>query len=370
MDYVNSGLPASMADAHHSNILKTELFIDRTLEDSAAVSNNTLNTYYVSPILSSSIDTLNSTVGYHVENENTEVAFVVKYPTAVAHIDIGNRVVVGDDNGLISVSTIDYSLSAIVFNEFEEDEFVKDIYYDESSEVAYLLTSYNLYISSDGGTTWTREWLKDLNTEFKKITVIRDNIIIAANDGIYYKSPLNDNWVRSATYANTTAMMSGVLLYVVSYNHLYYSYDGRDHWVDGGSFGDIQVNEMIPYRCDVSIATDSGYRLGIGTFSGDDVQASLINLAGVVSQSEAIEFNDVDTDNTDTTSTSSELVLGASDGTYWTVSGGVYTEHADSLLTCIHKVLYIGSDYWLFGFDNLKLPGVTEPIKLSVGSAF
>ena len=370
MDYVNTGLPASLTDVHHSNILKTELFIDRTLEDLSSVSNNTYNTYYVSPILSSSIDTLNSTVGYHVEMENPDVSFVVKYPTAVSYITSGDRVVVGDDNGLISISTIDYSLSAIVFNEFEDDEFVRDMYYDSSDDIAYLLTSYNLYTSSDGGATWSRVWLKGLSAEFRKITVIRDNIIIATNDGIYYKSPLNDGWVRSATYSDATILFPSNLLYMVSDNHLYYSYDGRSGWVDGGSFGDINVNAMTRYRCEISMATNSGYRLGIGTFNGNDVQGSLVDLAGNISQSEAFKFNDIATNSVDEASLGADLVLGANDGTYWIVNDTSYTQYADSLLTCIHKVLYVGSNYWLFGFDNLKLPGVTEPIKLSVGAAF
>jgi len=369
IDGINSGLSMSLADVHQSNILKMEMFFDREIEDSATVSNNVYNTYYVSPILSSEIDTLNSTVGYTVENENSEIAFTVKYPTAVEYLVNGGVVAVGYDKGIIYVDTVNYSLSAVIFNEFGDDEFVRDLYYDNENENSYLLTNRNLYISSDGGVSWNRQQNVGLDTQLRKVTFIRDNIIVAADDGIYYKSPLNSDWKKSLNIENTSILLPSTVLYVVANNTLYYGYDGIS-WSNGGSFGDTQINEMVPYRCDIAMATSSGYRRGSGTMFGNVAQASMVDLLSDVSQSESLEFNDLDADNHSPASTSSELTLGANDGTYWIINGNSYTQYTDSELTCIHKVLYVGTDAWLFGFDNLKLPGVVDPIKLSIGMAF
>ena len=366
LDLINSGLSMSLVDVHQSNILKMEMFLEREIED---FSNIFDNTYYVSPIVSSSIDSLNSTVGYHTENENIGISFVAKYPTAVEYIANGGIVAVGYDKGIIYISSSDYSLSAVIFNNFLEDEFVRDLYYDSVNENCYLLTTRNLYISNNGGSSWVRQWNLGLNSKLRKITFFRDNIIIAADDGIYYKSPLNKEWIRSLEVFNTTILFSSTVLYAVANNNLYYGYDGRS-WSNGGNFGSIQINEMIPYRCDIAMSTNSGYRKGSGTMFGNNAKSSLIDIFSNVSQSENIKFNDLDADDHSSQSNISNITLGADNGTYWTINGNSYTQYTDSNLSCIHKVLYVGNDVWLFGFDNVKLPGLVDPIKLSIGMAF
>ena len=366
---INSGLTMSLADVHQSNILKMEMFFDREIEDFNTVSNNVYNTYYVSPILSSAIDTLNSTVGYYIENQNTAISFTIKYPTAVEYLVNGGVVAVGYDKGLIYINTTDYSLSATIFNEFGDDEFVKDLYYDSINENSYLLTNNNLYISSDGGISWNRQYNIGLNEKLRKVMFIRDNIVVAADDGIYYKSPLNSYWKKSLDVSETSILFSSTVLYAVADNSLYYGYDGIS-WNNGGNFEDIQINKMVPYRCDIAMATNKGYRRGSGTMFGDMAQASLVDMLGNVSQSESLKFNDLDANDHSIKSPNSELALGADDGTYWIINGNIYSKYTDSKLTCIHKVLYVENDVWLFGFDNLKLPYISEPIKLSIGMAF
>jgi len=158
------------------------------------------------------------------------------------------------------------------------------------------------------------------------------------------------------------------MLFMVVNDELYYSLNGVE-WSYGGDFGSVQVNDIETYAGIRVLSTSNGLRYDNGTFySGGHVVTSVVDLLTNLTNSTAMEFNAVAVNND-----GNKFVAGMADGTFYLFEDGVFSAPKDicvSGLDAIHKIIFVGDDYWMFGFDKLKVSSLAYAITLSTGIPF
>ncbi len=446
-EHINSGLDAAgLAVVGQSNIVRMGNTIERewpgeqpTLRD--ACCGNVLlapphNAEFIIPRDNSWYDSLNSTVDYTERIDCGDLGLSIRYPNAVLYIQESGIVLVGSEDGLMSIQTSNLEMAEVDFSIENTTEAVKDIRrYDNT---VFLLTARRLYSSLDYGISWSKEDLTGLTHSFVQFARIRDTNLIAAHDGVYYRNDRVSEWTRCFGFGTTPSLpadfnsdgivddadltilvanwsppgsTAGIdvpgdangdgfvndldlnillssfgrvdsipsssppvvlffgpdLMFMLVSQRLFYTNDGI-LWYSGGSFGSIVVNDLDKYRSNIILATNSGLRNDQASFYSFDVNLAVIDLLNDITQSSAMKFNAiaVHEDN-------NRFVAGMGDGTVYLFIDGNYSTPAgvcESGLSCIHKIIFVGDDYWLFGYGKLKISSLVYSIKLSTGTPF
>ena len=369
LQLINSGLSMSMGEVQESNLLKMGLFFERVwtgdqweVDECFLPMLATYNLRYNLTTNNSWYDVLNSTVDYAVHVDYDDVGFDFDYPTAVYYESNIGKVLVGCRTGVITVDTTDYSLEVLDFNDSKQ-EFVREIKtYDN---ILYILTDDNLYRSSDHGINWSREELPNLSGKFLQFSKFRNFFIIATDNGVYYKSLVDDYWYRSLVNSEITKIHSGTYLVAIKDgDKVYYSSNAVD-WVSGGTLLDnVRVNAIESYNGLLLLATDQGLRYDNSTFYSDAAATSLIDVAVDFDISVALEFNDVAVKSID-----GDHVGGTSDGNYYVWNGSSYSRTVTDLES-IHKIIYVNDEYWAFGYDSVWISSISHSIKITLGVPF
>jgi fibronectin type 3 domain-containing protein len=379
LQLINSGLPLSLAETHETNMLKMGLFFERLwpgeqeeFDECFLPMTSTTNLNYNLVSDNDWYDVLNSTVDYKEEIVQDNLGFIFRHPTSVLYVGESDIVLVGNETGVISISTVDYSFEILNFNGYKE-EFVRDIKsYDND---LYILTDDNLYKSSDSGVSWSREELPGLSGKYFQLVQFRGLFVISTDNGAYYKSSVSGYWERTLIHTEVRLLHSDTYLTAVKNgSDIYYSTNVVD-WVFAGrvtnggvtssvdSFlGTIRVNSIESYNDILLLATDKGLRFDNSTFYTEAAATSLIDVEGDFSESSGIEFNDVDVK-------SGEYVGGTSEGDYYVYDGSSYVK-TNTELSSIQKIIYVGDDIWAFGYDMLKVSSLGYAIKISFAVPF
>jgi hypothetical protein len=385
VEYVNTGLTTGLTDVQSANIVNTGIFIrdkwDSEQQNDEDVCLLTkiyppLNAKYFLPGEKDWYDILNSTIDYEKIFDCKNTGLFINYVTSTLHITDDNPyldnnfVLVGYDNGLIKINVSDtsnivdanniFAITKIDFNGIGGNEFVCDLQFIDN--IIYVLTENNLYYSEDFGLTWIKHIVLGLNQKkLIKFSIINSNKVITTKDGIYCMLNFTDNWIK--TYSNTeiSTLFKDNLLFAIAGDKLLYSRDGVT-WSSGGSFHNIHVNNLVKYRANILLSTDKGLRSDVSTFYSGNLATSLINIKGNSVDSANVNINSTAVHNNGT-----QYVAVSSDGNYYISNFDSITEYTDSGLDTIHKVIFVGDDFWMFGFDMLKISSITNPIKISTG---
>jgi len=288
------------------------------------------------------------------EDLNTSIS----YPIDVEYISAIGKIWVGGLEGLVSVDIDNEDVNLVDFNDGKQPEAVYDIFLTETD--IYIVTSQNLYLTTDNGNTWSSVFTGGTAGFFRKLSKVKSNLVLFTTTGVYYKNNAFKEWQASTSDVTSPNLVDNSdLLFAFDGNQLYTSTNGIS-WNTRTDFGTLDVNGIVKYRGIFLAATGEGLRSDGATFYGNTSALSIIDVAGNVALSDSYYMNDVDAD-----SDNQVILAGQNNGDYWVFSSGSWTQNTDSYLDTIHKVLLINQQPWLFGNDMFKSPNRSVPLRLA-----
>ena len=75
-------------------------------------------------------------------------------------------------------------------------------------------------------------------------------------------------------------------------------------------------------------------------------------------ESESLVINDI-------VSQGDIILIGMSNGNYYTMQDGEFVLYNASALDSIHKILFVNNDIWLFGYNILEMSSLSYPLRLT-----
>lgn len=361
LELVNSGLPSTLSQVFHSNIVKGGVLNEKIWPSQQEVVIAPYQSKYIVPRNSNFYGKLDSTLDYTLEEESTEdVSLSLFSVTSILFISETNRILAGGIGGLLSIDVSNLDVDEIEFTSTEKNIFVKDII--RRSNDIYVLTKNNLYVSSDYGSSWTKIDRTGLPNDLFSIKSISNSLVIGSSNGIYYKAYQQDSWLKVvSSNSPVDIMINPDFVFAIVDGSVYKSSNGLNFSISGEKI-DLTINALTKFKSLIFAATSKGLRKDDSTFySNNDPILSLENVAGDLGESANIVFNCI-------ASNTTKIVAGASDGSYYVLNSGSFDLMEDSNLESIHKVLLINNEPWLFGYDKLKTPLLEQPIRLSTGA--
>jgi len=120
------------------------------------------------------------------------------------------------------------------------------------------------------------------------------------------------------------------------------------------------VNAIAKFN-NIYFATDTGLFTDNSTFYSKELHTTLVNVTGDLTSSGALVVNDIASNN-------AHFVIGMSNGQYYDYTTGFGSPVVATGLETIHKVVLVGDDIWLFGFDKMKMVSTGAIISLATGN--
>jgi len=368
LEIKNAFLPAQMASLYEANLLKTGMFlVDQTgvgpeLKTTSSCNlqrTSTTQAEYIDLSVANSYDVFNSTVDYELQSGGDEITFGIDYPYAVHYSSSLGKVFVGGSEGCLLIDTTTYEMTR---GEFSDDIAAVVGLFEESGTI-YLVTKTYLFSTTDG-ISWTQIPLMGVEGDCLGGVIYKERQIIFTDRGIYRKSAYTSIWSQVSTITPISVVSSGNQLFAEANGNLYTSATGAS-WRIVDDFSGIEVNAFSQFQGAFVVGTSSGLRLDNATFNSAEVNLSLIDVEGDITASTALIFNDVAV-----TAAEDKFIAGTSNSAYYEFDGSVYNKYENSHLDAIHKVLYIGDEYWLFGYDRVLFFGEVHPKKMAIGIDF
>ncbi len=361
-EYIYSGPPSYLSQVQQVNIVKMGLFAERHWHGQQELVSTPLQMETFVPTDDTWYDTLNSTINYEVQNENTGLSLSLLYPSSVIFSSNTGNVLVGGDGGALAIDPIALDITEVNFSSVP-NQMVRDIY--EVGDNVYILTDKYIYVSSDSGMTWDEYNRSGLPNQLYTIGSINNNLVVGASDGVYVK--LSDaesvDWqkVKDAS-SPVTVMCSSNILFVVVDRLIYITSNGFTY-TNTNIGEDLDITNITRYGfTNTYVSTNQGLYSDNGTFNSLSPSLEEVNLGELLEGEEVITVNDIATNNSDKTA------MGVSDGSYGIVQNDILSIKEFTSLDSIHKVLFVNNDTWLFGQDVFKVPSLDYPIKLSTGA--
>jgi len=353
LELVNSGLTSVLSQVSQVNNIKLGIFTETQWPGERENCSPPLQAEYIIPDDSNWYDTLNSTVNYIEEITEDEVTFAILYPTSVFYVAEIDSIIVGGVGGAITID-----VSTLGINEVKtlgiSSETVKKI--DRWGDILYLLTDKKIYRSDDFGAIWGEVSRSGLPNDLGSIGFVQNNLVIGAEDGIYFRSSESSDWERVLVSENMVNTLSTPdILFAVVDNKIYSSANGYTY-VDLEITPVGNISQLVKHLSTIYVSTDTGLYNDTGTFYGENPTLTQL----VFEEKEDVGVNDLNSDQIN-------LMVGLADGSYYQLNteGAVLNEFSD--LRSIHKILLVDGEVYLFGFDQMKATGVDHPIRLTTG---
>jgi hypothetical protein len=341
LELINSGLPSSLSQVQQVNVTKLGIFNQRHWPGEQKKLATPYQAVYNVPFDSSWYDVLNSTVDWQVIDENDSVSPTLPYASTAAYLPLSGKVLVGGPTGAFS---IDVETFDIDFVRIDGDGSVEVKQFYVKGDTVYALTATDIYTSENEGVVWTRLDRIGLPNRLYSIAFIRDALIVGAEDGIYYRISEADGWVKAIAATEPVEILyDPEVVFALVGNTVYFSNDGVN-WVASGSRQTVQINALKKFKSIIFAASDEGLYKDDGTFYGSGATLSLVDILDNTIESKKLVVNDIDTD-------ANRLLVGLSDGRLAVLEANAWFVIDETLLKAVHKVLVIGEQIWLFGYD-------------------
>ncbi len=360
-EYAYSGPSSYLSQVQQSNIVKMGLFSEKHWPGQQELLSEPLQMMTFVPADDIWYDTLNSTINYEVQDENTGLSLSILYPSSVIFSTNTGNVLVGGRGGALSINITSLDIDEVNFGSIS-DQMVRGIY--ETGGNIYILTDKNIFVSSNG-VVWREYNRSGLPNQLYSIGSIHNNLIVGASDGIYIK--LSDaesvDWqkVKDST-SPVIVMYSSNILFVVVNGSIHTTSNGFTY-TDTNVGSDLDITNIERYGFTTTyVSTNQGLYSDNGTFNSLSPSLEEVDLGELISETGTVTVNDTTTNNTDKT------VIGISDGTYGVIEQDVLSIKEFTSLDSIHKILFVNDDIWIFGQDVFKVPSLDYPIKLSSGA--
>ena len=366
MELFNSGLTSSLSQIQQVNISKLGIFSEKEFPGLQEEFSPTYQSKYIVPSGTSWFDTLNSTINYQEQVFEKDVTFSILYPSAVIYISEIEKVIVGGRNGALVIDTSSFEMEELSLD--LSNKIVKQI--KKNGDIIYLLTNTDLYTSIDYGVTWSTIIRNGLPDNLYSIGFIKNNIIVGASDGIYYKSSDLIDWNKSdlgeeVNIINPIDIISNPdLLFTIITNEIYLTANGFI-FSNSGLGKDLNISKILKFDSTIYVSTiNNGLYNDVNSFYGNNPRLIGVNIDDSDELSETLSINDLYNDNED------NLIIGLDDGDYYILNNGEFSLQENTYLDSIHKILVINNEIWLFGYNLLKVSSLNYTIRLSTGIPF
>lgn len=357
MELIYSGLPSGLSQIQQINLIKLNTFNKKTWGESQSTVSSLLQSDIIIPIGDEWFDTLNSTVNYVEQNYNNNISLSLLYPSSVFLDDSGEFVLVGGHGGSLKINTdtLDITQLNIPIN---SEDIVKQII--KRNGIIYILTNSEIYSSSDDGYSWEKIDGSGLPNNLYSIGYVSNNLIIGAEDGIYYRASDDTDWDKNiASNSPVEVLYSPDLLFAIIDNSFYISGDGYN-FKDLGIDETYNIVKIIKMLSRTYIATTSGLYSDEGTFYGPNPSLSLVDVLEDPNQSRLLSINDI-------YAAENKMLIGLNNGSYYELKNNQFHLKEQFAMNSIHKILYINNKVWAFGYDLLQISNMDYPMKLSKG---
>jgi len=359
-ELINSGLPSVLSQVQQSNIVKLGIFNEKKYPAEQADLSTPFQSTYVVPRNMSSYDHLNSDIDFSLSVENSE--FNAAFPRAAdaIYLSEANRVLVAGSTGVMIIDPSNLDIDFVKVGTVDEP-FAKQLLVN--FDKVYALTDKNVFVSDDNGSTWTASDHTGLPNKLFSLAIINNNLVVGAEDGIYFRSEIEGLWTRRVEAENpVTVLFHPDILFAFVDGDIHSSVNGVD-FIKLASINltGLEINSVVKFKAIIFAATNSGLHSDGGTFYSESPSFKLEDVLNDSVLSESIGVNDLFVDD-------DRLIIALDDGRYAILQDEEYVIFADSNLSVIHQILVVNNDIWLFGFDEFKVPSITSPIRLSTGA--
>jgi len=371
-EQIYSGPPSYLSQVQQANIVKMGIFGEKHWPGQQKLVSTPLQMETFVPIDDTWYDTLNSTINYEVQNENSGLSLSLLYPSSVIFSANTGNVLVGGRGGVLSIDSDNLNISVINFGSID-NQMVRSIY--ELNDNTFILTDESIFVSSDRGITWSEFDRSGLPNHLYSLGSINSNLIVGAEDGIYIKLSNSESisWekVKDSLTPVEVIYSSNILFAIVGIEdkddttkidkNIFLTANGLTY-TDTGIGKDLDIINITRYGfTNTYVSTNQGLYSDNGSFNSLEPKLEEVDLGELLSDT-VTTINDTVTNNSDKT------VIGASSGSYGIVQQDVLSIKDFTSLESIHRVLFVNDDIWLFGQDVFKVPSLDYPIKLSTGA--
>jgi hypothetical protein len=359
-ELVNSGLSSSLSRVQQSNILKTEIFIERQWPDEMGSSSPLFQSRVSIPGTTNWYDDFNSTINYEEICSSSDISFSIIYPTSVFYDRDTSSVFVGGDGGCLVIDVESLDISEVDIGELSS-QIVRQIY--RNGSFLYILTNKNIYESVDDGDSWSLFDRNGLPLDLYSIVFIKGTMMVGAIDGIYYKASEYMSWEKTFdSEVPIEVMVAPDLLFVVVGTAIYFSGSGYNY-TKLDLVEKLNISKMIKFESTFFIASTDGLYSDANTFYGEKPELYEVDIEDGSEEAELLITNDLYADE-------NKMIIGMSEGSYYVLENGELNYKENTGLQAVHKVLIVGDDTWLFGYDMLQISSIEYPIRLSTGVPF
>lgn len=369
LEYTLSGIDAKMARVQQANLLKSNLFLERTYPGERNDISPPKQMELFTGCDMGWYDHFNSTVDFALRVRKNPVDVSINYPACVLDVPSRDEVWIGGYGGIIAIKKDSLGLDATITSVFPAaDEFARVMLLD--GDTVYAVVDDALYLISTADLSIQRDKGIGLPSAITSLAVANNNLLIGASDGVYLKR-VTGVWERVVLGQDMYVLFLDDLLMAYDADNHFYSSPSGEAWTDKGDPTDSQTSPYSPNlningavrHQSVFFATSTGLYEDNMTFYSKGIMLKKVNVTG--DADEQLSINDIDSDG-------ETLLVGLSDGRYFTYevgseSGGFFGQDASGVLDTIHKVAVIDSGLWLFGFDKLLVVSQNAVLKLSTG---
>jgi len=358
-ELINSGLPSALSQVQQSNVVKLGVFNEKKYAGEQNELSTPFQATYIVPRNMSFYDSLNSDIDFSIAVEHSVINNTFPRAADTLFVSETNKVLVGGSGGLISINVADLDIDFVTLD--TGTPFVKQLV--SRFGVIYAVTDKNLFSSSDNGATWTKLDRIGLPNKLFSFSIINNNLVIGASDGIYFKSEFEDSWRKAVDSNNPVAVMFDPdLLFALVDGDIYSSGDGSA-FAKLASFNltGLEVNELIKFKSMIFTATNKGLYSDSGSFYSTVPTFKLEDVLDDLDLSKDIAVNDLHIDG-------DRLLVALGDGRYAVLTDETYAVFSDSNLDTVHRIINVNGDIWLFGYDQFKVPSLNHTVRLSTGA--
>ena len=357
IEWTNAGLPSHLGQVQHSNIVNVGIVHERNFPGLQESISTPYQALFKSPCSVEWFDQFNSTIANDIAFDSGNLGVSLSYAVCVLYLEEMNEVWVGGIGGIISIDVDSKDIESVVIDSRRslDVQSMRLV----GSEV-FILCKTDLYIYDLSTGISRKDSGLGLPKNLYSFAVALSNaLVVGGEDGIYARRPTQDDWTRVAETSKADIISSPDYVFVVAEQQILYSTDGFTWNSLGNLRANTEVNALVKHRAQVFVATTEGLFEDNGSFYGNTVSVRLVDILGDIELSADIPVNDVQ-------SNFDRAVIGLSDGRY-VIYETDYVVYEDCILETIHKVLLVGDDIWLFGFDNFQVMSENRIRKLATG---
>lgn len=359
MESINSGMPSSLSQVNHSNVVNVGIFYERQFPGIQNSISTPYQAKFISPCNLDWYNTLYSTIDNELDYDLVNMNRSLPYASSILYVPEMESILVGGIGGILKISIENKYISGY---DIDSSFLVSDIknlirYQDD----IFILTNSYLYKYNVSSESLYKDSGYGLPGSLYVFSIMPNNtMIIGAEDGVYVKKINNNKWEKVINSSEKVEILiSPDSAFAVVDNSIWYSNDGLSWNKKGSISSDLIVNCIIRYKSQFYIGTNSGLFADNGSFYNDRINLSLVDIMNDIESSSSLKINHMCFDDY-------FLYIGMYDGEYFKYDSE-FTLYSDSMLNSIHKMTSVSGKIWMFGYDYFRCFDESIIRKLATG---